>query len=494
MELWSEIRRRVFVDGVSKREICRDYKMGWRTVDKILEHAEPPGYRSRAPRAQPKLGPFIGVIDQILEDDRSAPAKQRHTARRIFHRLRDEHGYGGSEVQVRRYVAQTKRHAREVFVPLSHPPGEAQFDFGEATVVIAGERIKAAFAVMTLPFSDAWHLSAYPRECTETFQAAHVAAFEFFGGVPTRTSYDNTTIAVKKVIGRERDLTREFLRLESHFLFAHHFCRVARGNEKGVVEGLVGYGRRNTMVPVPEFASFAALNVYLEACCFGDLTRRVRGKSQTKAELLEVDRAALLSLPVSTFEARRVVGAKANSLSLVRFDRNDYSVPTAYAHHDVTVIGGIDEVTIAVGPAVVARHPRCWAKERTTYDPCHYLALLERKPGAFDVARPLERWELPGCFAILRRRLESDLGSAGTREFIKVLRLLESASLRELAAAVEVALSIGATSADAIRLIVLHRAERPVELFSLDGHPHLKLFAIDPPDLGVYDTLTQIGA
>jgi hypothetical protein len=209
---------------------------------------------------------------------------------------------------------------------------------------------------------------------------------------------------------------------------------------------------------------------------------------------LEIDRAALLPLPTNTFEARRVVSAKVNSLSLVRFDRNDYSVPTAWAHHDVTVIGGIDEVRISVGPTIVARHRRCWAKERTTYDPRHYLALLERKPGAFDVARPLERWELPACFVILRRRLEADLGSAGTREFIKVLRLLESASLRELTAAVEQALSIGATAADAIRLIVLHRAERPVGLFSLDGHPHLKLFAIDPPDLHAYRALTQIGA
>jgi hypothetical protein len=189
-----------------------------------------------------------------------------------------------------------------------------------------------------------------------------------------------------------------------------------------------------------------------------------------------------------------VVAAKANSLSLVRFDRNDYSVPTAYAHHDVTAIGDIDEVRIAVGPTVVARHPRRWSKEQTSYDPRHYLALLERKPGAFDVAKPLERWELPACFAILRRRLEADLGSTGTREFIKVLRLLESVSLRELADGVEVALSIGATNADAIRLICLHRAERPVGLFSLDGHPQLKLFAIDPPDLSAYRVLTQIGA
>src|SRR3974390_2721141 len=237
MELWSETRRKVLVEGVSKREICRDYKLGWRTLEKILEHPEPPGYRSRLPRSQPKLGPFVGLIDEMLESDRDAPPKQRHTARRIFHRLRDEHDYRGSEVQVRRYVAHTRRHGREVFVPLTHPPGEAQFDCGDATPVIGGERTKAAFAVMTLPFSDAWHLSAYPRECTETFQAAHVAAFLFFGGVPTRTSYDNTTIAVKKVIGRERELTREFLRLESPFPFQQPFLRVAPGHKNGHAKG-----------------------------------------------------------------------------------------------------------------------------------------------------------------------------------------------------------------------------------------------------------------
>ena len=169
-------------------------------------------------------------------------------------------------------------------------------------------------------------------------------------------------------------------------------------------------------------------------------------------------------------------------------------VPTAYAHHEVTIAGGIEEVTISAGPESVAAHPRHWGREHVTYDPRHYLALLERKPGAFDFARPLERWELPASFALLRRRLEADLGSPGTREFIKVLRLLESASLRELTMAVEQALSIGATGADAVHLILLHRQERPVGLFSLDGHPHLKLFAIDPPDLRAYRTLTQIGA
>ena len=204
--------------------------------------------------------------------------------------------------------------------------------------------------MITLPYSDTYFLSAYPRECTETFQAVHVAGFAFFRGVPVRTSYDNTTIAVSKVMGRDRVLTRAFLALESHHLFDHHFCRVDRGNEKGHVENHVGYCRRNLLVPVPSFPSWAALNEYLAAACYADLFRRVRGKVGTKAERLVEDRVAMLALPSGAFEPRRVVQGHANSLSPVRFHRNDYSVPTAYAHHEVTVIGGIENSPSPVAP------------------------------------------------------------------------------------------------------------------------------------------------
>lgn len=494
MDEWTEIRRKVLVEGVSKRSILRDYGIGHQVLAKILAHAEPPGYQMAEARRKPVLGPYLGVIDEILEDDKKAPPKQRHTARRIFERLRDEYGYGGCYSQVQTAVKEAKQYSKEAFVPLSHPPGHAQFDFGEAVVEIAGVRKKAALGLITLPYSDTYFLSAYPRECTETFQAAHVAGFEFFGAVPLRTSYDNTTIAVTKVMGTERALTRAFLALESHYLFDHHFCHVGRGNEKGHVETHVGYARRNLLVPVPSFASWAALNDYLAAACYADLFRRVRGKVGTKAERLAEDRAAMLALPSCAFEPRRVEQRHANSLSLVRFDRNDYSVPTAFAHHEVTVIGGIEEVTVTAGTDVVARHRRHWGKEHVSFDPLHYLALLERKPGALDFARPLENWGLPECFAILRRRLEADLGHGGTREFIKVLRLLEHSSVPALARAVEAALRIGAEGSDAIALILFHQAERPVGLFSLDGHPHLKAVAIDPLDLGAYRTLTATGS
>ena len=205
MEQWNEIRRKVLVEGVSKRPIRRDYGIGWQALDKILAHPEPPGYQmAEVPPKARARALHLAMIDEILADDKEAPPKQRHTARRIFDRLRDEHGYTGSELPGPRRWRKPRRRRKEVFVPLSQPPGEAQFDFGEATVEIDGVRVKAALAVMTLPYSDAFFVSAYPRECTETFQAGHVAAFEFFGGVPTKTAYDNTTIAVSQDHRAER--------------------------------------------------------------------------------------------------------------------------------------------------------------------------------------------------------------------------------------------------------------------------------------------------
>ncbi len=492
MQVWTEIRRKVLVEKVSRRQICGDYKISHHTLAKMLALVEPPGYQQLpGERPRPKLGAFIGVIEEILRLDQDAPKKQRHTAKRIFERLRDEHGYTGSESHVRRYLAANDHRHREVFVPLSQPPGEAQFDFGEAVVEIAGVRMKAALAVMSLPYSDAFFVTAFPRECTETFQAAHGSSFEFFGGVPTKIAYDNTTVAVKRVLmGPNRELTTEFLRLESHYLFTHRFCRVARGNEKGHVESLVGYHRRNFLVPVPSFASFAALNEYLAHRCEQELDRTAAGQSETKRERLEVDAAAMLGFPKSTFESRRIVIAKSNSLSLVRFDRNDYSVPTAYAHQSVTVIGGVESVKIVAEGHLVATHPRSWDKAQTTYEPVHYLALLERKPGAFDAARPLEDWQLPAAFWSLRRRLELEHGHNGTREFIKVLRLLERHSMRDLHVAVERASVMLTVNVDVIELLIRARHERPVELFNLDGHAHLRWVHLETPDLLAYRALT----
>lgn len=491
MEIWAEIRRRVLVDGLTKRAACREYGIHWDTLEKILDHAEPPGYRRTAPRPRPKLGPFLGVIHQILEDDRKAPKKQRHTAVRIFERLRDEHGYEGRPTIVKQAVADWRRRSAEVFVPLAHPPGEAQVDFGEAEVTLDGRPAKVALFVMTLPYSDAIFCRAFPRECTEAFLDGHVRAFAFFGGVPRRIAYDNLKIAVAKIVGgRDRKLSDAFVRLKSHHLFESHFCRVRRPNEKGHVEVLVGYARRHFLVPVPAvWDGLEPLNADLEARCRAELSRKVWGKPASKAELLEGERPALLPLPAEAFTAARVEPRVADSLALVGFDSNRYSVPTEFAHHLMTVVGTVDHVEITSGDRVVATHRRCWGRERVTYDPVHYLALLERKPGALDFAAPLEGWELPVCFGVLRRRLEAELAGAGTRQYIKVLRLLEWADPGELTRAVGRALELGTPDADAVRLILEHRRERPVGLFALDGRPHLKAVSVPAPDLSAYASL-----
>ena len=491
MEKWAQIRRRVLVDGQSKRSVCREFDIHWDTLQKILSHAEPPGYRRTAPRPRPTLDPFLPVIHQILKNDSKAPKKQRHTAKRIYQRLRDEYGYLGGLTIVRQAVTAWRRSHAEVFVPLAHRPGEAQVDFGQAEITLDGQTTKVALFVMTLPYCDAIFVCAFPRECTEAFLEGHIRAFAFFGGVPRRISYDNSKIAVARITGgRDRKLTTAFLRLQSHHLFEHHFCLVRRPNEKGHVETLVGYARRNFLVPVPAVhGGLEPLNAELEDRCRDDLRRRLRGKPATKAELLDEEHATLLPLPAEAFTAARVELLSVDSLSLVRFDTNDYSIPTQFAHHRVTAVGTIDTVKIVVADRVVASHRRCWDRERVVYDPVHYLALLERKPGALDFAAPLEGWELPVCFGVVRRRLEAEFGGLGTRQYIKVLRLLEWTSPGELTQALERALELGTCDADAVRLILEHRRERPAPLFCLDGRPHLSLMNVPAPDLSAYVSL-----
>jgi transposase len=494
MDKWISIRRRVLGKEISKRQACLEYGIGWRTLEKVLAHEEPPGYQQRQPRRKPKLERFLPIIHGILEADKQAPKKQRHTAKRIFDRLVEEHGYDGGETIVKDAARTWKQGQAEVFVPLAHPPGEAQVDYGYLTVVLRGEETKVAFFVMTLPYSDAIFCQVFPTECTETFQEGHKRAFAFFGGVPRRISYDNSKIAVARIVGsRAREVTAEFQRLESHFLFEHHFCLVRRPNEKGHVENLLGFARRNFLVPVPKVDSLETLNAELVERLEKDLGRKLRGKSASKEELLAEERKSFLAIPDHPFEARRIETAKASSLSLVRFHGNDYSVPTAYAHHQVTIVGGIEEVRLVVGNRLIARHSRHWGKTHTEFDPVHYLALLERKPGAFDYARPLEKWDLPGCFSLLRRRQEAELGKLATRQYIKVLRLLERASVSELAEAVRYALSIGAVSADAVELILHGQREKPIDLFCLEGRPHLKAVSIPLPDLSAYRSL-RVGA
>ena len=392
VELYGRVRYAVQIEGLSHREAARRFGIDPRTVAKMMVFSVPPGYRRSKPPARPKLDPFIGIIDRILEEDKSCPAKQRHTSKRIFERLRDEHGFAGGLTIVKDYVHDRRLRQREVFVPLSHEPGHAQADFGEALAEIDGVEQKIHFFAMDLPHSDGCFVQAYPAETTEAFCAGHTAAFAFFGGVPQSILYDNTRIAVARILGDgRRQRTRVFSELQSHYLFEDRFGRPGKGNDKGKVEGLVGYIRRNYLVPMPRAASFAALNAKLVDDCRRRLGDRLRGHSETIGERLSRDLAVFHDLPATAYDACEKRSGRVSSLSLVRYRGNDYSVPTAYGHREVLIRGYVGEVVISCGADIIARHARSYEREDFVFDPLHYLALLEQKIGALDQAAPAGR-------------------------------------------------------------------------------------------------------
>jgi len=495
MDWWTKIRLEVSREESSKREVLRREGISWETLKKILAYPEPPGYRLKEPRPKPKIGPYLERIAQIIEEDRALPKKQRHTAKRIYDRIR-QMGYEGKYTQVKDAVRMLLRVKQEVFMPLVHRVGEAQVDFGYALAKVSGALRKLGFFVMVLPYSDAFFVMAFERECTESYWEGHVRALEYFGGVPHRISYDNSKVMVSKIVGpRERKLTDGFLKLQSHYLFREHFCRVGRPNEKGVVEGVVKFTRLNFLVPVPQVRDLEELNSQLAEMCRQDLKRSVRGKAGTKEERLKEDQSAFLALPAGAFDASRKQPTWANSLSLIRFDDNDYSVPVSYAHHEILIKGYVDRVVLCHQGKLVAEHRRSWGREGTFFDYRHYLPLLERKPGSLDYARPLVGLDLPECFDTLRRRLQGqeEKEGAGIREFIRVLRLLEDYPLVRLRIAVEKALRIQAHSRDAILQFLLPRFSWRNTTFLLDGRKHLRLVKAAQPDLSAYRTLLSKG-
>jgi len=465
---------------MSIREAARVFGLHRDTVRKMLMFSLPPGYRRSLPAARPKLDPYSGVIDRILEDDKARPRKQRHTAKRILERLRDEHAFTGGYTIVKDYVRERRLRTQEMFVPLVHPPGHAQADFGEALVEIGGVERKAHFLAFDLPHSDACFVKAFPAETTEAFCDGHNAAFDFFGGVPQSVLYDNTKLAVARILGSgRRQRTRVFSELQSHYLFADRFGRPGKGNDKGKVENLVGYVRRNFFVPVPRYASWEALNAHLEEFCRRRMADLLRGHHETIGDRFERDRQALLPLPPAPYDASDKRATRVSSLSLVRYRDNDYSVPVAYGHREVLVRGYVHDVVISCGTEVIARHERSYERADIILDPLHYLRLIEQKIGALDQAAPLAAWSLPEEFVVLRRLLEARMGKSGKREYVQVLRLLETFKTDDVHAGVKDALRLGAIGFDAVKHLVLCRIERRPPRLDLDLYPYLPRARVD---------------
>jgi transposase len=496
VELYGRVRHAVQIDGLSRREAARRFGIDPRTVAKMMVFSVPPGYRRSRPPVRPKLDPFIGIIDQILEEDKRRPAKQRHTSKRIFERLRDEHGFAGGLTIVKDYVHERRLRQREVFVPLRHDPGHAQADFGEGLAEIGGVEQKIHYFAFDLPHSDANFVQAYPEETTEAFCAGHSAAFDFFGGVPNSILYDNTRMAVARILGDgTRQRTRVFSELQSHYLFEDRFGRPGKGNDKGKVEGLVGWIRRNLLVPMPRAVSYAALNAQLIEGCRRRLGDRLRGHSETIGERLARDLAVFRDLPATAYDACEKKTGRVSSLSLVRYRGTDYSVPTAYGHREVLIRGYVDEVVISCGAEIIARHARSYEREDFVFEPLHYLALLEQKTGALDQAAPLVGWNLPEEFATFRRLLEARMGKRGKREFVQVLRLLETFRHDDVVAGIREAMARGTIGFDAVKHLMLCRIERRPPRLDLTVYPYLPRARVATTSARTYlDLLTGVAS
>ena len=490
VELYAQVRRYVAADGHSQREAARTFGLSRDMVAKMMLHALPPGYCRTAPVLRPKLQPFMGIIKEILSSDQGKHRKQRHTARRIFERLRAEHGFTGGYTVVKDVVREHEIRHREMFVPLVHPPGNAQVDFGEAVVVVNGVEQKGHFLAMDLPHSDAPFVMIFPKETTEAFCLGHAEAFAWFGGVPRTILYDNTAIAVARILDSgERQRTRVFDQLVSHYLFHDRFARVGKGNDKGNVEGLVKWTQRTILTPIPAAESWEALNQEILARCMERRGDHIRGSAGTIGERLVADVAAFLPLPAAPFDCCRLVPGRVTSQSLVRFLTNDYSVPVAYGHCEVLVKAYVHEVVICHGATIIASHERSYARDRMIFDPIHYLPLIEQKVGSLDQAAPLAQWDLPEEFPILRRLLESRMAKAGSREYVGVLRLHEAFSPAQVHSAVCAALRLRAISYDGVKQCLLAAVEGRIPRLDLASYPHLPLPEVATTDPGAYNEL-----
>ena len=466
-------------DGWSIRELHR--RTGWsrQAIRRALAGpAVPPRYELSAPRPSPVMGPYLDIVRQWLADDESAPPKQRHTARRIYDRLADEHGFTGAEVTVRQAVARLRGKRAEAFVPLEAPWGRiAQADFGSAVVTLAGVRTEVALFCLRAKASKVPFVVAYPTERLEAFLAGHVDAFAFFGGVFAELWYDNAKTAVVRILsGPMREEHEALSALRTHYLFESSFCTPGAGNEKGSVENLVGYVRRNALVPhTRSFADLDALNRHLRAWCERERARH--------SEAWEIERAALQELPAWPFSASVSRPVVANKVAMVAVDRVRYSVPVTCASATLRAESFVGRVEIYRGSELVASHARSYARGETVLELVHYLDAFARKPRA-----ALSCAALASADPVFTRARDLALRSPdGHRSFAEILLLGREFGLERLAEALEASLAAGTpTNAQHVRQLALNAAHRlppPVAV------PAPFALALPAPDLACYDEL-----
>jgi transposase len=497
---YEQIRKAYHVEGLSIREISRRYGHGRRLIRKALERPIPDKYQLGQPRQSNVVGQYRQRILDLLAESEKLPRKQRYTAHTIYIILAKE-GYSGCEGNIHNFVCRTKKklEAGKAYLPLEFDAGkDAQVDWGEAVVIMAGVEVKVQFFVMRLNYSRVRFVKAYPFQKQEAFLEGHEAGFHFMRGVPHRITYDNLKTAVFRVLeGHNRQEQDAFKAFRSYYLFDSYYCTPAQGHEKGGVESDVGYAQRNFFSPLLKVNDYDELNQQLLERCKQDVDRHVRGQEAPVSELWKVDEVHLLPLPKQDYPACETRPVKANSYSQVVFETNRYSVPHTYAGKQLVLRAFPFKIEVLSLDTVITTHMRCFGREQDIFDPLHYLSLLEQRPGAFEHALPLRQWrkKWPATYEQLLRGLqESKSDGQGIREFIAILKLHQTWSADLVEQAIDAAVHTGMMNLDGV-MYHLQRLSSPLpstDPLDLSHLPQLADIGCQPVDLQLYNQLLGV--
>jgi transposase len=490
----ARVRREYFVRGKSIKEIVRELHVSRNTVRKVLRSGETSFGYAREVQPQPKLGPWKDDLDRLLTANDGKPARERLTLVRIFEELRGL-GYAGGYDAVRRYARSWHRDRTAIsapaYVPLSFAPGEAyQFDWSHEVVLINGTTVTVKVAHVRLCHSRMLFVRAYPRETQEMVFDAHDRAFAFFKGTCTRGIYDNMKTAVETIlVGRDRAYNRRFLQMCSHYLIDPVACTPASGWEKGQVENQVGLVRERFFTPRLRVKSYAELNAWLmdRVIAYAKAHRHPEQRERTVWEMFEAERPSLVPY-AGRFDGFHALPASVSKTCLVRFDNNKYSVAASAVGRPVEIRAYAERIELRQEGRLVGEHDRCFGRDRTVFDPWHYVPVLARKPGALRNGAPFKDWVLPAALDRIRRKLAG--ADDGDRQMVGILTAVLSDGLPAVEAACAEALREGVHSADVILNILARHREAAVP--ATIGTPEALRLRQEPlADCARYDSLRR---